>query len=101
MSLPIFHGVSKDLSLLQTAWANIINPVVDLPLVQGLIIKNQALVNGSTVINHRLGRKLQGWIVVRQRAAASIYDTQDSNPSPNLTLTLVSDAVVSVDIYVF
>ena len=48
-----------------------------------------------------LQRPLQGWYIVRQRALASIYDTQDSNQNPSLTLNLTSNAVVSVDIAVF
>lgn len=101
MSLPIFHGVSKDLSLLQTNWASIINPVIDLPLVRGFILQRVILTVGSNTINHLLGRKLQGWTIVRQRAQASIYDNQDQNQQAALTLILVSDAVVTVDIYVF
>lgn len=82
-------------------WASILNPIVNNPANNSLILKNQALVIGSNVINHKLGRKLQGWKLVRVRAAANIYDNQDFNQMPQLTLYLVSDADVVVDIEVF
>ena len=85
----------------QTAWASEINPVLSNALVQGVLLKSVKLSSGSNVINHGLGRVLQGWIPVRIRASATMYDTQDANPSPGLTLQLTVSAAVTVDIYVF
>lgn len=99
--LPIFRTDDKDLVMLQTNWTRTLNPVIANPLNQGSILKDVSLKTGSNVINHLLGQKLQGWSLVRQRAAASIYDNQDSNQSPQLTLVLVSSADVSVDLMVF
>lgn len=82
-------------------WASILNPIVSNPANNSLILKNQSLTTGANVINHKLGRILQGWIIVRQRALASVYDTQDTNQMPQLTLNLVSSANVTVDIEVF
>lgn len=56
---------------------------------------------GSNTIQHKLDRKLQGWVFVRKGAAAEVYDTQDTNTTPDRTLVLVSDAAVTVNIYVF
>jgi len=89
------------MGLMQTAWATQLNPVIANPLAQGRLIQNVSLVSGANVINHQLGRKLQGWILTRQRSAASIYDTQDSNTMPALTLQLTSSAAVTVDLFVF
>lgn len=77
------------------------NPVLALPQTNSSILSNVQLKVGSNVINHGLGRTLQGWSLVRQRAAASIYDNQDNNQTPALTLVLVSSAAVSVDLEVF
>jgi len=66
------------------------------------ILENVSLTTGSNIINHRLGRNLKGWKITRMRSQfSSIYDTQDSNPSPNLTLLLNSSVNVVVDIEVF
>lgn len=105
MSLPIYQttedSVQQSLSLLQTSWASKLNPILANPVSNGLLLKNVSLVNGTNAVNHKLGRKLQGWIVTRKRANAELHDEQDSNQNPSLTLTLVSDADVIVDLYVF
>lgn len=85
----------------QVKWAAIIDPIVANPANNSLILQNIALVTGANVINHNLGQPLQGWSIVRQRAAASIYDTQDTNQMPQLTLNLMSSAPVTVDLRVF
>lgn len=101
MSLPIYQDPNKNLMLLETQWSSQLNPLLSNPSLQSIILPNVSLVVGNNSVNHRLGRKLQGWRIVRQRSLASIYDTQDSNQMNNLTLTLVSSAAVSVDIEVF
>lgn len=96
-------GLPRRLSwdLAQDRWAAQLDPVLALPQNSSFIIKNIKLASGTNVINHLLGRKLQGWTLTRVRALATIYDTQDTNQTPELTLVLVSSAVVTVDIEVF
>lgn len=102
MALPQFQNDDKDLQLLQNAWATQLNPLLANPALKSLVLKGVSLASGSNTINHLLGRKLQGWSIVRQRGvAASVYDNQDSNQLPQLTLVLVSSAPVNVDILVF
>lgn len=99
--LPYFQTGNKDLTLLQNTWSAILNPVVQAEIVNSNILKSVSLVSGSNSVNHLLGRKLQGWHIVRQRAAATFYDTQDSNTMPDLTLLLTASGNVVVDILVF
>jgi hypothetical protein len=89
------------LNMIQDNVSNILDPYSSKEILQGQILTNIVLVSGSNRVAHKLGRKLLGWFIVRQRASASIYDTQDSNPDPILFLTLTSSANVTVDIYVF
>lgn len=86
---------------MQNAWATQLNPLLANPLAQGQLLKSVSLVSGSNSINHKLGRKLQGWIIVRLRASATVYDTQDANQSPAVTLQLTASAPVTVDLWVF
>lgn len=101
MNLPIFLSKLQDLMMMQTKWAGVLNPMLSNPSIQSVILPNVVLKNGTTVVNHLLGRTLIGWRLIRVRAAATIYDTQDSNQTPNLTLVLVSNAAVMVDLEVF
>lgn len=82
-------------------WAAIINPIVTNPLVNGRAIQNVELVTGANVVNHKLGRKLQGWLITGINGAASIYDTQASNQLSARTLNLVSNADVTISLWVF
>jgi hypothetical protein len=101
MSLPYFQTNLKELNLLQTKWKAEIDPVLAQPLLGGNVLQAISLTAGANVINHKLGRKLQGWTITRQRADANIYDTQDANQTPALTLQLTSNNPVVVDILVF
>ncbi len=78
-----------------------LDPILTNALVYGRLIENVNLVSGSNTIDHGLGRVLQGWIIVRKRSDAAIYDNQDNNSQPGVSLILVSDAAVSVNLYVF
>lgn len=100
-TLNTFISDDNSLMLLQKQWIPQLNGLLRNPSLQSTILQKVSLHAGPNTINHLLSRNLQGWRIVRQRAQASIYDTQDSNPSPNLTLILVSSATVEVDIEVF
>lgn len=100
-SLPILQSDSEQLTMVQTRWSSILSPFITNPTLNNAVLKQVSLASGSNVINHKLGRKLQGWKIVRQRGPANVYDTQDSNSMPQLTLNLESSASVVVDIEVF
>lgn len=88
--------------LASNRWSSMIDPVIANPIVNGLILKSIPLKAGSNVINHKLGRKLQGWYTVRIRNnAVTLYDTQDSNQTPNLTLNLNASVDCVIDLAVF
>ncbi len=80
-------------------WATQLDPVIEKPIVQGQLLEGISLIVGTNVINHKLGRKLQGWMIVDIDGIAEIYRT---NPTqmPNLTLSLISDAAVTVSLWV-
>lgn len=86
---------------MQTRWASILNPVLSNELLNGHVLENVELISGVNVINHQLGRPLQGWLLVRQRAAGTVYDQQDSASFPTLNLVLNASAPMKVNIYVF
>lgn len=97
MSLPYFQSTDRNMSMLQTQWASQLNPLLSNPLFQGNLIRNVALINGTTIVNHRLGRALVGWFLVDINGAATIY----SSSHDALTLSLISNAAVNVSLYVF
>lgn len=91
-----------DLTLLVNSWSKDLNPLLASPIANPTLLKSVALVTGQTnSINHLLGKVLTGWIVIRQKASAIIWDSQDTNPLPNKTLQLLCSSNVTCDLLVF
>ncbi len=81
-----------------TLWASAINPFLANPLLQGNLILNQVMVNGSNSISHKLGRMPRGWYVVDQNASANFYRSQPFNST---SLILTSSAACTISLWVF
>jgi hypothetical protein len=99
--IPFVQTTDRNINQLQTNIISALQPLLLGGILDGTVLTNVSLVSGSNAVPHGLNRKLQGWIIVRQRAAATVYDTQDNNPNPTSTLLLTSSAGVVVDLYVF
>jgi hypothetical protein len=91
---------NRELNQIQEQLHKTVNGLLDHPEVHSLVIKNVQLQAGANDISHNLGRELQGWRIVRQRAAGTVHDNQDSNPNPSKTLTLNASHAMSVDLIV-
>jgi hypothetical protein len=86
----------------QNKWASILNPVLKNPATSPLLLKNVVLVSGTNSVNHRLGQALQGWYPVRFHGNyAQLFDTQDTNQTPDLTLNINASTSVTIDLLVF
>jgi hypothetical protein len=84
----------------QIQWAAALNPVVGNAIVNGLQLTGVSLSNGTTVINHRLGRNMQGWFWTDIDGIASIYRPSTAYFNDK-TLTLISNAAVTVNLWVY
>lgn len=94
-------GLLRIINSLQNNIESSIQSLIEKSQNDSQVLTNIRLEAGNNVINHKLNKKLSGWKVVRKRSAANIYDDQDNNNSPQLTLILVSDAAVTIDLEVF
>jgi hypothetical protein len=95
MSVPLSNKLEWELA--NPLWAQALNPIIASPLSSSRII-TASLINGATIINHGLGRLMQGWFIVDINGAATIYRSQPLNTT---TLTLTSNAAVIAKIGVF
>ena len=97
--LPSFQSQGDTpFQMLQSKWASIINPVLSLPTNAPSFLKDLSVVSGSNVINHRLGRTPQGWIIIDTNAAITLYRSAAFN---DLTLTLTSSGSGVISLMVF
>lgn len=94
MSLPLRLPWDKA----QDRWATDIQPILNFPPNNGVLLKNIKLINGVTTINHLLGRMQQGWIRTDQDADANIHRSAAFN---SLTLQLTSSAAVTISLWVY
>lgn len=98
MQLPQIISDNQSLQLMQTKWASILNPLIAQPLSSSNILTGITLITGDNVINHKLSRKMQGWIISDINGAATIYRNAALNDQ---TLTLNSSAGCIVSLIVF
>lgn len=98
MALNLFKSPDQILMLMQKQWTSQLNPLLANILTQGTILSGIKLISGNTTFNHYLGRQMTGWILVDQNAQAQIYRSQPLNSQ---TLTLTSDAGVTVSLWIF
>jgi hypothetical protein len=101
VALTQFQSDDLNFQLMQNSWAAQLNPLLLDPLNQNVFLPNIVLTSGDNTINHKLGRALQGWFIVRQNAAASLFDKQSTNSMPQLTLVLNTSADVTISLIVF
>jgi hypothetical protein len=92
----------KVVSRFQDNVSNSIHDLATTPIIQGNLLKNVVLVAGTTsIIEHKLGRNIEGWVVVGKSANSNIWDAQSSNAAPTLTLNLNCSADVTINLWVF
>lgn len=89
-----------DWSLANNIWAQTLNPLIANPTNSIQILQNIVLIAGKNIINHKLGRQMQGWFLTDVQGAMTDYPYR-SAPMNNLTLTLTSTVNVTVNIGVF
>lgn len=99
VALPNFQNDDRVFQMMQSSWSSHLNPVLANPMIFGRQINNVSISSGSlAVINHLLARSQQGWMIVDQNAPAKIARVQPLNDK---TLTLSSDAAVTVSVWCY
>lgn len=96
--LTVFQDENENLMQVQRNWKSKLDPLLSKPLLNGRMLTNVALNNGSTTIPHGLTGTQQGWILVDVAGAATIFR---SAPFNNKNLVLTSSAAVTVSLWVF
>ena len=87
---------------LQNHVQEVVNPIVDKEVLDGVLVKDVCLeALKANLIEHKLGRKPLGFLIVRKRADSRIWDIQDDNSQPSKTFALTCSHDVQVDIWIF
>lgn len=89
---------SLDWNLANNIWAQTLNPVLANPLNSAQLLLNISLIAGNNIINHGLGRLMQGWFLTDIQGVSAIYRSMPYNAT---TISLTSSAPVVCSIGVF
>lgn len=97
--MPLLRTQFEDFRLmnLQDAVASKLNPLEQVPFLNGVRLNDIALSVGANSVSHKLAREAVGYFVLKRRADASIWD----GAIDDKTLTLFASAAVTVDLWVF
>ena len=80
----------------------VINPVLNSVIVDGVILEDIDLVSGSfTDIEHKLGREPRGYLVIRKSAAQTVYEEVGDYDNRKLFIKLRASGSVTVNLWVF
>lgn len=67
----------------------------------GVFVEVSLLSASDNVVNHGLGRVVQGWTVIRKDARADVWDSSATNNFPDKQIILSASANVKVKLYLF
>jgi len=91
----------RNISQLQSNVDQAVSDVIKAPILNGRLVDDVKLTSAPTRIEHKLGRKPSGYIIVKRNADAQVYDSLANEESPTLFLPLISSADVTVSIWIF
>ena len=81
---------------------SVINPVLDSAIIDGVILEDIDLVStGFTSVEHKLGRKPRGYLVIRKSAAETVYEDVGDYDNRKLFIKLRASGSVTVNLWVF
>lgn len=96
---------SKHINTVQDNVAVAVGQVLGRDTLDAVVLVKQKLnPSGINYVGHHLGRKLNGWSVVRTHGTGTyvnVWDVQDANKTPHLQLYLMASATGTFDIEVF
>lgn len=77
-----------------------VNRIGKIPFNNGILLESVSLASGNTDVSHKLGRKFQGYLILKQTASATIYNNQGSTDDTKF-LRLNASGATTVNIWVF
>jgi hypothetical protein len=100
--VPYQQTSDRQVNQFQQALSKALKPVTGSPMANSTILTKVTLTAGSvTQVPTLINRNIQGWYIIRLRANAVVWDSQDANTSSTQTLALNTTANVVVDLVVF
>ena len=74
---------------------------LNLPILNGILVKDVALGTTTVRVSHTLNRVFNGYIIVKQNADARVWLDTSTSADPDKFLPLKASATVTVSLWVF
>lgn len=78
----------------------VLNELLRVEIVRGILLEDVSLSSGANVINHRLGAKVRGWVVIRKNANEDVWEPAKLDNSDK-QIQLDASGGVIVTLWVF
>jgi hypothetical protein len=102
ISIPLDFNLDRYLRTFKEAVEDGGRVIEEKRLIDGILLEGESIpATTNTVINHKLGRRIKGWVVTDQDAAATIYRVTVSGEDTAKQITLYASAAVTIDLWVF
>jgi|TARA_R100001443_G_scaffold33383_3_gene47301 hypothetical protein len=95
------HTGDAKIDQLQSNIRTAISPLLSLPFADGVHKTDVALGTSDTLVDHGLGRKFVGYIITKQNADTSVFESSTTNNFPDVQMILKAGATVTVDLFFF
>lgn len=95
------HTPEETVNRVQSNIHTAIRPLLNLPFADGVHKKDVAITTSDTLVDHGLGRNMEGYIITKQDADTSIFVSNTSNDIPQFQVILKAGATVTADIFFF
>jgi hypothetical protein len=102
--IPIFQKIRTGITLVDRVIEKLyetLSALTGQEIINGQLIGPVALVSGDNKVNHQLGRAINGYIVVRLSASATIYDKESTNTARSSYMIIHASANATAYFWVF
>ena len=102
LTIPADFPMARVFNNAQDHVESVMDPVLNSAIIDGVIIEDVDLVSGSfTSVEHKLGRKPRGYLVIRKSAAETVYEDAGDYDNRKLFIKLKASGTVTVNLWVF
>ncbi len=77
---------NEEVTRLQSHIKTTLNPLLELPISDGVLIKDLSIATSDTLVEHKLGRDYEGFIITRLKTNSVIFESDTANDFKDLRL---------------
>ena len=92
---------NEEVTRLQSHIKTTLNPLLELPISDGVLIKDLSIATSDTLVEHKLGREYEGVIITRLKTNSGIFESDTANDFKDRKIILKASATATADIYFY